>query len=157
MKIGTETIIEPSEKIFDIQQKSLEEIKTLLPNSQVEAVGAMAVPMVGRPELDIMVIGEHVEEDSKILAEYGYKQGPIVEGTSFLKMVEDGIEVAVQIMSPENHMINIHRNIIGVLCKNDELRKQYEEFKKTLSGLSKEEYKKKKGEWIKENIKPLLK
>lgn len=157
MKIRTETIIEPSEEIFNIQQEKLSEIKDLLPDSKVEAVGAMTVPMAGRPELDIMVISEHIEEDSKILVEHGYKQGPVVEGTSFLKMMVGSVEVAVQIMSPENPMINTHRNIISILRENDGLRNQYEEFKKTLSGLTREEYKKKKSGWLEENIKPLLK
>jgi len=157
MKIRTETIIKPSEEIFNIQQEKLKEIKDLLPDSSIEAVGAMAVPMVGRPELDILVISEHIEEDSKILVEHGYKQGPVVENTSFLKMMVGGVEVAVQIMSPENETINVHRNIISVLRENNELRNRYEEFKKTLSGLTREEYKKKKSEWIEENIKPLLK
>lgn len=157
MKIGTETIIEPNEEILNLQQEKLKEIKDLLPDSNIEPVGAITVPMTGRPELDILVISEHIEEDSKILVEHGYKQGPVVDGTSFLKIMVGSIEVAVQIMSPENPMINTHRNIISTLRENDELRNRYEEFKKTLSGLTREEYKKKKSGWIEENIKPLLK
>lgn len=68
----------------------------------------------------------------------------------------DGVEVAVQIMSPDNSMIDVHRKIINVIRDNEDLRKRYEEFKETISGLSREEYKEKKSAWIKENIKPLL-
>lgn len=156
MKIRIETIIEPSDEIFKIQQESLEEVKALLPNSEVEAVGAMAVPMIGRPELDLLVISSQIEEDSKVLVDTGYLQGPIVNGTSFLKKMVDDIEVAVQIMSPDNSMIDIHRKIISVLQENEDLRRKYEEFKTTLSGLSREEYKEKKSAWIKENIRPLF-
>ncbi len=156
MKNRIETIVEPSEEIFRIQQEKLEEIKALLPDSHVEAVGAMAVPMTGRPELDIMVISEHIEEDSQILVQHGYRQGPVVDETSFLKIMVENVEVAVQIMSPENNNIDKHRGIIEVLRGNEELRKRYEEFKRGLSGLSREEYKEKKGAWIRENIKPLI-
>ncbi len=156
MKIRIETIIEPSKEIFAIQQEFSDEIKRLLPNSEVEAVGAMAVPMIGRPELDFLVISKQIEKDSKILVEAGFVQGPVVNGTSFLKKMVDDIEVAAQIMFPDNSMVDTHRKIISVLRENEDLRKKYEEFKTTLSGLSREEYKEKKSLWIKENIKPLL-
>lgn len=129
----------------------------MLPISHVEIVGAMAVPMTGRPELDLMVISERIEEDSKVLVDNGYKQGPVVDKTSFLKKMVDDVEVAVQIMPPESSMIDTHRNIIAALRENEDLRKRYEEFKRTLSGLAREEYKEKKNEWIRENIRPLLK
>ena len=156
MNIKTETIIEPSEKILGIQQEKLREIKIILPNSEVEPVGAMAVPMVGRPELDFMVISNDVEEDSKKLVENGYKQGPKVEATSFLKIMNWDVEVAVQIMPPGSKMIETHRKIVDKLRKDDSLRNKYEEFKRSLSGLSREEYKQKKSGWIRENLNPLL-
>lgn len=152
----TESIIQPSTEIFKIQDASLQEVSSLLPQSHVEAVGAMAVPMTGRPELDLLVISEHIKQDSNILTLHGYKQGPLINGTSFLKKMVGDIEVAVQVMSPENKMITTHRSIIELLRSNEELRNQYEEFKKTLTGLSREEYKEKKSAWIQENIKPLL-
>jgi len=156
MKIRTETIIEPSGEIFNIQQKSLDEVRNLLPNSEVEAVGAMAVPMIGRPELDLMVVSQDIEADSRILVENGYKQGPVVNTTSFLKKMVGEIEVAVQIMSPDSSMIDIHRKIIELLRGDEDLKNRYEEFKKTLADLSREDYKEKKSDWIRENIKPLL-
>ena len=156
MKIRTETVIEPSKEIFNIQQESLGEIKRLLPSSEIEAVGAMAVPMRGRPEIDLLVISGQIEEDSKVLVNEGYIQGPVVNEISFLKKMVGNVEVAVQIMSPDNSMINTHRKIISLLREDLGLRKRYEEFKTSLSGLSREEYKEKKSEWIKGNIKLVL-
>jgi len=54
-------------------------------------------------------------------------------------------------------MIGIHRNLIDKLRSDEELKKKYEEFKHTLSGLSREEYKKQKSEWLEKNILPLIK
>jgi len=156
MKIRTEMIGNNFPEGLSLQQESLEKIKKLLPNSQIEAVGAMAVPMIGRPEIDLMVISKNVAEDSQVLVVNGYKQGPVVDGISFLKIMVAGIEVAIQVIPVGHKMIDTHRNIIALLQKDGELRKRYEEFKSTLSGLSREEYKRKKSEWVKENIRPLL-
>ncbi|OHA33166.1 MAG: hypothetical protein A2928_03055 [Candidatus Taylorbacteria bacterium RIFCSPLOWO2_01_FULL_45_15b] len=150
-------IINPNEEILNLQERSVEEISELLPHSRVELVGAMAVPMVGRPEIDILVISEDVHKDSEILAQHEYKQGSFVDEASFLKRKENGVEIAVQIMSLDNEMIETHRGIISTLRKNDDLRKKYEDFKQSLDGLTIEEYKRKKSTWLKENISPLLK
>lgn len=150
MKI--ESVIEPNIEIQGLQEKLLSELSSLLPNSHIELVGAMAVPMIRRPEIDIMIISEYIENDSFKLANEGYVQGPVEKGISYLKKTQDDIEIDIQIMSPDNNMINIHRNIILKLRENEPLKIKYEEFKKTLSGLSKDEYKKQKGAWIRENL-----
>ena len=62
-----ETIINPSPDIEAIQEHVRTEITKLIPNSRVELIGAMAVPMVGRPEIDLMIISNHIEEDSKVM------------------------------------------------------------------------------------------
>ncbi len=150
MKI--ESVIEPNIEIQDLQEKLLLELADLLPNSHIELVGAMAVPMVGRPEIDIMIISEDIGNDSLKLVSEGYIQGPIEKGISYLKKMSNDIEIGIQIMSPDNNMINIHRNIILKLKEDEPLRKKYEKFKKTLSGLNIDEYKKQKGTWIRENL-----
>jgi GrpB-like predicted nucleotidyltransferase (UPF0157 family) len=157
MKIRTETVIDPSVEILTLQEKMVNEVSSLLPASHVEVVGSMAVPMAGRPELDILVISEDITADSDILSQNGYKQGPVVKETSFLKKMSDNVEVAVQIMFADNKMVGIHRNLIDTLRNDEELRKRYEEFKHTLSGLSREEYKRQKSEWLEKNILPMIK
>ncbi|MDE2188511.1 MAG: GrpB family protein [Patescibacteria group bacterium] len=152
MKTRIETVIDPTTEILLLQEKMVGEVSDLLPMSHVEIVGSMAVPMAGRPELDILVISDDIAADSDILSKNGYKQGPIVKETSFLKKMVDNVEVAVQIMSADNKMVGIHRELINKLRNDEELRKRYEEFKRTLSGLSREEYKKQKSQWLEENI-----
>ena len=156
MKI--ETITEPNEKIFAIQQKYFNTLKALFPHLTVELIGGMSVPMIGRPELDIMIISSDLENDSKQVEGVGLKQGSIEPGkASYLKKLEDGIDVTVQLLSPSNSMIKRHRDIRTILKGNHEIRKRYKKFKKTLTGLEKQEYRAKKKEWLSEYMDPLLK
>ena len=147
-----ETIIEPSVEIKSLQENLVLELSELLPHSHIELIGAMAVPMVGRSEIDIMILSKRVKEDSEILVNKGYNQGPVENAISYLKKMQGDVEIGVQIMSPDNKMINIHRNIISKLQNNEALRKSYEDFKRSLSGLTPEEYKKQKGVWIEKNL-----
>lgn len=155
MKI--ETITEPNEIIFRIQNKYFTALKVLFPHLTIELIGGMSVPMIGRPELDIMVISDDLENDSKEVEGIGFTQGSIEPGkASYLKKIEEGVDVTVQILSSDNAMIERHRNILLILRSNHKLRKQYEEFKKTLTGLEKYEYRAKKKEWLKEYMDPIL-
>ena len=145
-------IIEPSNLIEKITNESVSNIKTLLPERIVEHVGAMAIPMTGREEIDIMIISPNPQGDSAVLNDAGYSVGPTQDGISYLKKFVDDIEIGIQII-PENHpMIDIHRKIIEKLKSNHELREKYSEFKRSLNGLTLDEYKSKKSKWIKENL-----
>lgn len=153
-----ESIIEPNEEIFGVQEASLKEVSELLPKSRVELIGAMAVPMMGREELDLLIISDDISGDSQTLVNAGFKQGPVVNETSFLKKMVGKIEVAVQILGPDHKMIGVHHKILGLLRSNETLRKEYEIFKQNkLSGLTREDYRKKKSEWLEEHILPLVK
>jgi GrpB-like predicted nucleotidyltransferase (UPF0157 family) len=145
-------IIEPSDVIEKIADESVFNIKTLLPERMVEHVGAMAIPMAGREEIDIMVISPNIQEDSVILNDAGYDVGPIQNEISYFKKFVDGIEIGIQIASENHPMIDIHRNIIKKLKNNPDLKKKYSKFKHNLNGLTLNEYKLKKNIWIKENL-----
>lgn len=95
-------------------------------------------PMARRPKLDILVISENITTDSEILSQNAYKQGPTVNGTSFLNKMIDDVEIAIQIMSADNKMVGIHRNLIDKPRSDEGLKEKYEGFKRTLSGLSRE-------------------
>ena len=147
-------IVEPSPEIFALQERMLTEIRSLLPDASVEFVGASAVPMVGRRGIDVIVISKDIQRNTGLLVDGGFSRGPIEHGISYLKKYVNDIEVGVQVMSPENKMVSTHRGIIRTLREHEALRKQYEDFKRTLSGLSTNEYKKKKSEWIEKYILP---
>ena len=154
MKI--ESIIEPNEDILELQKNSISDVKDILFTENVEAVGGMAVPMIGRPELDILVISKDIEGDADKLEAKGFMYRTPDNGAIFLKKKVDGVEVAVQIYSADNPMIEKHRKIIDLMRNNNELRESYEDFKRTLDGMPRDEYKKAKIKWMKQNILPKL-
>jgi|SRR3989344_3833582 len=142
----------PSEGLVQLQLDLISKLSEILADSEVEAVGAVAVPVAGRKELDIMVISENILKDTEILSQNGYKKGPIENEISYLKSFEGDIEVGVQIIPVGHKMIDIHRKIISRLRGNEDLRKTYEHFKLSLDGLGTEEYKQNKSLWIKEHL-----
>lgn len=151
-----ESIIEPNEDIIDLQNRTVKEIADLLPDIEIQKIGVMSVPMIGRPELDLVVITDDPENVVKKLEQASYRAGPFVQGIHFMKKYIDGIDIALQIMKPENKMIDSHQRFLTLLKGDQQLKSKYEEFKRTLNGLKSEEYKKRKNEWIEENIKSFL-
>lgn len=155
-KEKTETIIEPNDHILRIQQEYIEKIQQLLPEAHIEIVGSMAIPMAGRSELDILVISKDIETDSKKIEDTGFLYRTLADNAYYLKKKVEGVDVTVHVMFKDNKMITIYRKMIELLRSDDILRKRYEEFKWTLNGLARSEYKKKKVDWMKENILPKL-
>ena len=145
-------IIEPSIKISELQKEVITELSKTLLNSSVESIGSMAVQISGKPEIDIMVVSGDVKGDSELLSKKGCRQSPITKGISYLSAKRNGIRIDIQILPIGHKMIEIHRRILRKLKEDIVLNKAYEQFKKSLDGLSKDEYKKKKVEWIKKNL-----
>lgn len=147
-------IIEPNNKILEKQKDYIRKLKETFPDELVEAAGSMAVPMIGRSEIDIMVIAGKSEPTliADTLISWGYGKGPIIDGIAYFRKFEEDIEVGVQVLSPNHKMIAIHRKILEKLRTDEKLRNDYSKFKKTLNGLPEDDYKKQKGEWIMKNI-----
>ena len=145
-------IIEPSPEIDKLQNVTVAELSAILPDSNSELIGSMAVPVSGKSEIDVMVVSSKVDKDSKLLSQKGYKQGPIVNGISYLSAKKNGIRIDLQIIPVNHKMIEIHRQTLKKLRENSKLREGYQKLKKSLIGLSTEEYKKRKTEWIENNL-----
>jgi GrpB-like predicted nucleotidyltransferase (UPF0157 family) len=149
----TEKISDLSDHILKVLGDITNELSELLPYSHVEHVGAMAVPIVGRQEIDMMVICfQDVNADAEVLAQHGYTRGATIDDVLFMSKGIDGVEVSVQIMKQGNSMIERHRQFKEKLQSDPALYKRLEDFKWTLDGLTKEEYKKRKDAWMKENF-----
>ncbi|MEK7539579.1 MAG: GrpB family protein [Patescibacteria group bacterium] len=145
-------IVEPSIEISELQKEVIAELSRMLPNSSIESIGSMAVPISGKLEIDIMIVSDDVQADSQVLSKQGYKQGPFLKEISYLSAKRSSVRVDIQILSTGHKMIEIHRKTLRKLRDDAVLSKAYEQFKKSLNGLPKNEYKKKKVEWIKKNL-----
>lgn len=149
---SVERIIDHSPEIETLMSQMLEEVRGAVPNSEVEAIGSMAVPISGKEEIDLMVISNDVASDSLNLVAIGYRQGPVENDISYLKKKVDGIEVDVQVIPCGHKKIETHHNILEKLRSNEDLRRGYEDIKRSLVGSDIKTYRAKKGEWIKENL-----
>ena len=145
-------IIEPSIEVSELQKEIINELSCILPNSSVESIGSMAVPISGKSEIDVMVVSGSVDADSKLLIDKGYKQGPVIREVAYLNIKRNGIRVDLQILPVGHKMIETHRRILIKLREDQVLRKAYEQFKKSLDGAPNDEYKQRKMAWIKDNI-----
>ena len=145
-------IIEPSIEISELQKDLIAELSTILPDSTPELIGSMAVPISGKSEVAVMIVSTKVADDSKLLSQKGYKQGPTIKGISYLSVKRNGIHIDVQIIPVNHKMIEIHRATLKKLREDSKLREGYQKLKKSLTGLSAEEYKKRKTEWIENNF-----
>ena len=136
----------------EIAKKHISSLKKILLDDKIELIGACAVPMKGKQEIDIMIISLNMKISKNKLIKLRYAEGPLIKRTKYLSKKDKGIKIDVQIMTPENKMINIHRKIIKNLKENSRLKKDYENAKIKFKKGTEEEYKKKKLEWINHNL-----
>ena len=145
-------IVDPSPDILNLQRETLSSLSGVLPNSVVEAIGSMAVPIPGKLELDILIISPDPIADIEAVEACGYKRGLEVGGVYHLNKYINNIEIAIQIVPVGHKIVEIHKSILKRLCDDEILRQSYINFKRTLDGLTKQDYKKAKSVWIKENL-----
>lgn len=145
-------IVEPNELMTKIADDSLFEMRQLFPTRTIELVGAMAVPMSGRREIDIMITSPDVLGDSEVINKTNHSAGPTIDRISYFRKFVDDIEVDVQIVPEDHAMVDIHRGMIEKLKSDSELREKYSKFKHGLAGLPFDEYKVRKSAWVKENL-----
>lgn len=70
-------IIEPNNQILNKQKDYIKKLRESFPDYLVEAVGSMAVPMIGRSEIDIMFVAD---EDGYVAVSDSWLLGDIERG-----------------------------------------------------------------------------
>ena len=144
-------ILKPSKEMRNTAENSRNEIHSILPTNSVEIIGALAVPMSGKEEIDIMIIAENVESVQRTLAGSGYRIGRIVKEEGFCHKKVGSIEIEVHILPPESKIVKRYRDTVQILKNNKELRQKYDTFKLELDGATMEEYKRVKAKFMREN------
>jgi len=135
-------------KIFKKYEKIIK--KTLL-ISRINLIGSMAVPMKGKEEIDILVEVENIEESQELLFKIKFGKGPIVNGTGYLRDYRFNIECEVHLVKFDDPKVKKTLVLVDKLQKNIFLKKQFEEFKLNCDGISRDEYRKKKRDFLKNN------
>lgn len=144
-------IISPSKELFELYDNTKNEIQRVIPDAKIELVGALAVPMAGKEEIDIMVICNDIESVQKTLEKYGFMPGQIVKGEAFSHKKVGNIVLEIHIMRQGHKNIELYQNIRSRLKEDKELRDKYEKLKISLDGKSEKEYKKAKSDFIREH------
>ena len=127
-------IIGISDKVKNISNQYLKEISELIPESKVELIGAMAVPMKGKEEIDILVKTEDVDFATKVLVKNKYNKGPKINNISYLSDYRKEIEAGIQIMNPNHKMVKVHEKFINFMRENSDLKSKYENLKQQYEG-----------------------
>lgn len=135
-------------KIFKKYEKI---IKKTLPLSRINLIGSIAVPMSGKEEIDILVEVENIEESQELLSKSKFRKGPVVDGTGYLRDYRFDIECEIHLVKFDDIKVKRTLSLVNKLQTNVFLRKQFEKFKKSCDGISGDEYRKKKNEFLKKS------
>jgi len=144
-------IIEPSEDLFILFEQIKKNLNEIIPSAEISLIGALAVPMKGKKEMDILIVTDSVAEAQNKLSDMGYSRGPIVDGEGFCKNDNYKVEISLHIVPPKHKRIQVYFKTIEKLQKDDILRKKYEEFKMDFNGSSINEYKRAKNKFLIDN------
>ena len=131
-------------------------INKCLPKCNIYLIGSMAVPMKWKEEIDILVETEDVIKAHEILSKEGFSQGPIIKNSAFLRDYRFGIEAEIHLVRIGSKKIERTRKFVEKLQNNKELRLKFEEFKEKYSGLTRNEYRKKKEVFLKKYFSELF-
>ena len=135
-------------KIFEKYEKI---IKKTLPISRINLIGSIAVPMMGKEEIDILVEVENIEESQELLSKVKFGKGPIANGTGYLRDYRFNIECEVHLVKFNDSKVKKTLSLVNKLQTNVSLKKQFEEFKLNCNGISRDEYRKKKSKFLKDS------
>lgn len=139
-------------KELRLANNSIKEIKDIIPASKCKIIGAAAIPMLGKKEIDILVISKSIISSFKKLNKIDYKGKIIDNKKAYLRKIFEDITIEIHLVKPNDKIIRIYGKYINILKRNNSLRIKYEKFKKSMSNLSSDEYKIKKSKFIRENI-----
>lgn len=144
-------IKESPKEIITLANELVTELAKQLPNTEVELVGALAIPMVGKNDVDIMIISNNVKQTAEDIVKLGYSRGPVMNEVSYHIKEIDGFEVGLQVMKPDHIMVFTHRRLIERLKSDENLLTEYTKFKLNYNGHDENEYKEAKGRWLVEH------
>ncbi len=149
----TVEIVEPSENIFKMSDKMQARIKKILPNSKTKLIGSFAIPICGRKEIDILVEVDNLDEASGILVKNGFKKGSEVKNEIFFSCLEEGFNYDLHVLPHgDSHIRKVYDKVINYFKENEDKRKEFDSFKRSLNGLPAKDYKKRKGEFLEKTV-----
>jgi GrpB-like predicted nucleotidyltransferase (UPF0157 family) len=148
-------IIEPSKDVFEIIDFYKKLLQGILPKDKIILIGAFAVPMCGKEEIDLLIEVDDVKISQEIIKDKSFGRfniGPIVKGEGFCKTKKIfGIVCELHLVSKNHKRIKKYLQFIEKLRANPRILKKYCELKKSLDGCLESKYKKEKNKFLLNN------
>ncbi|MBT3395078.1 hypothetical protein HOA59_03285 [archaeon] len=145
------SIIEPTRELSDLFEQIRIKISSLIPGAKIELIGSLAIPMKGKPEMDILIQTEDVEITQDKLSTINFSKGPIIEEEGFCKNRDYKILIELHIVPFNHKRIHKYKQLIKLLQENEKLKKSFEKLKLSYEGKSIKEYKVAKNLFMEEN------
>ena len=134
---------------FKIFEKYRNIILEKLPKAEVILFGSHAIPMKGQiNELDMLVIVDEQYDALPILKEL-FSEFYDYDGRIYLYDYRFDVEAEIHLVSKGHEKIKRVLGFVDLLKKNKNLREELEELKVSCNGITKEEYRDKKTEFLK--------
>jgi GrpB-like predicted nucleotidyltransferase (UPF0157 family) len=145
------TIIKPSKKVFETIENYKKLISEIVSDSKISLIGAFAVPMCGKKDIDILIETNNVKETQEKLKINNFTVGPIIKDEGFCRSKKYDIVCDVHIVTKNHDKIKKYFDLINNLKSDLKLLKKYEKLKKSLNNKTIKEYKENKNKFLKEN------
>jgi GrpB-like predicted nucleotidyltransferase (UPF0157 family) len=152
------TILEPTIEVLEKAEFYLNFIRKALPEAKVTLIGSLAIPVCIKNEIDILVEVEEGEDIQKVQEKIKdenqdlFRVGPIVDNEGYSRTKKKhGLICELHILHRGDKRIEKYLKLIERFKSNPELAKTYSDLKKSLNGVSNDEYKKVKIEFLKKN------
>ncbi len=144
-------IIKPKKEIFNLFDSIKKDVSKILDNISIELIGSLAVPMIGKKEIDILIQTNDIEDTQDKLKNIGFSKGPIINKEGFCINRDNDIVIEAHIVEFNDTKVKQYHNTIKRLQEDNKLREEFEKLKISLNGLELDEYKIKKNKFFKEN------
>lgn len=147
-------IIEPSEEIFKISNEIQEKIKKILPTSRTRLIGSFSIPLPGKKEIDILIEVEDLKEAKNKLIEEGFSLNNLeIKNEIFLHYKIENVVCDIHLLKFNDKKIKeVYDKVTNYFRENEKERKDFANFKRSLEGISPEEYKKRKSEFLEKTV-----
>lgn len=130
-------------------QAAIDDLKKILPSIECEFIGAAAVPMMGKEEIDVLAITDHLQQDKKMLEKNGYVVQQESDKKAYVHLRKPSIMIEIHLTTRSSSTIAAYRKLIERL-QDPILRKKYEILK---SSTPENEYKSAKSTFIEQLLK----
>ena len=152
-------IIDPSPEIIEKAESYMKMLREILSDATITLIGSLAVPVCLKDEMDVLVELEPGHDialvQEKIKKETGdmFHIGPIKDGEEgFMRSKKKyGVRCELHIIHKGDSRGGRYRELVSKLQSNPGLAREYDAFKRSLSGLPLEVYKKEKLRFLREH------